>query len=125
MRRRKLKMVTVMNAIRLAGALALALLIAACGTKENPASANGAAAAGSSAAATAKAVYSGTGTVQSVTGDQVAIAHGPISGIGWPAMTMTFTAPGGTANGIKVGDKVDFSFRQTGSAYVLTSVKPR
>lgn len=70
-------------------------------------------------------VYSGTGTVKSITGDQVAIAHGPIKGAGWPAMTMTFTAPPDIANGAKVGSQVDFSFRQNGSAYVLTSLKPR
>lgn len=70
-------------------------------------------------------VYSGTGIVQSITGDQVTIAHGPIKAIGWPAMTMAYTAPRGTATGAKVGAQVDFSFRKSGSAYVLTSVKPR
>jgi Cu(I)/Ag(I) efflux system protein CusF len=70
-------------------------------------------------------VYSGTGTVQSISGNQLAIAHGPIAGIGWPAMTMTFTAPPDIATGAKVGAKVDFSFRKNGSAYVLTSVKSR
>lgn len=112
-----------MNAIRLGSAVALALLIAACGTKQNSTSVSESA-GGNAAAATANAVYSGTGTVKMITGDQMAIAHGPISGIGWPAMTMTFTAPGGAANGVKVGDKVDFSFRQQSNAYVLTSVKP-
>lgn len=70
-------------------------------------------------------VYSGSGTVKSITDEQVAIAHGPIAGIGWPAMTMTFTAPPNMVGGVKVGDKVDFSFRQNGSAYVLTTVKPQ
>ena len=117
-----------MNAIEFGGALTLALLLAACGGKQN-ASDNGEARANSSHAqgsqSAAAEVYSGAGTVQSIAGDQVAIAHGPIAGIGWPAMTMTFTAPAGIAPGLKVGDKVDFSFRQNGSAYALTSVKPR
>ena len=121
----KLKMVTIMNAIRLAGALTPALLIAACGAKQNPTSMNEAAAGTNSAAATVTAVYSGTGTIKSITGNQAAIAHGPIAGIGWPAMTMTFAAPPAMEGGLKVGDKVDFSFRQQGNAYVLASVKPR
>ena len=117
-----------MNAIKSGGVLALSLLIAACGEEQNApdnreAAADGSQAQGSQSAAAE--VYSGAGTVQSIAGDQVAIAHGPISGIGWPAMTMTFTAPAGIAPGLKVGDKVDFSFRKTGSAYVLTSVKSR
>lgn len=70
-------------------------------------------------------VYSGTGKISAITGNQVTIDHGPIAGIGWPAMTMTFTAPTGMVNGVKVGTDVDFSFRKSGSAYVLTSVKPR
>ena len=116
-----------MNAIRSGGATALALLIAACGERQNAtdnreAVPDGPQTQGSHPVA---AVYSGTGTVKSIAGDQVAIAHGPIKGIGWPAMTMTFTAPGDTAAGVKVGDRVDFSFRKNGGAYVLTLAKPR
>lgn len=70
-------------------------------------------------------VYSGTGTVQSITGDQVTIAHGPIKAIGWPAMTMAYTAPPSIATNVKVGAQVDFSFRKSDSTYVLTSVEPR
>ena len=114
-----------MNSFRPAGALALALLLAACGEKQNTAPENQTATTGAPAPAATDKVYSGTGTVKSITGDQVAIAHGPIAGIGWPAMTMTFTAPTNMVGGVKVGDKVDFSFRQDGSAYVLTSVKPQ
>lgn len=70
-------------------------------------------------------VYSGTGTVKAIAGDKVAIAHGPIAGIGWPAMTMTFTAPAGMAATVKPGSLVDFSFRQNGASYLLTSLRPR
>jgi Cu/Ag efflux protein CusF len=69
--------------------------------------------------------YSGTGTITAVAGDQVSIKHGPIADIGWPAMTMTFTAPADVAPGAKVGDEVDFSFRKNGSAYQLTSLRKR
>ena len=114
-----------MSAIRFAGAVALALLVAACGEKQEAATENREPAAGTPIAPASDKVYSGTGTVQSITDDKLAIAHGPISGIGWPAMTMTFTASPEIAGGAKVGDKVDFSFRQDGSAYVLTSLKRR
>src|SRR5207245_8157028 len=110
---------------RPAGALALALLVAACGEKQNAAQQNETATPGAPEPAAANEVYSGTGTVKSITGDQVAISHGPISGIGWPAMTMTFTAPPDIAPSLKVGAKVDFRFRKHGRAYVLTSVRPR
>jgi Cu/Ag efflux protein CusF len=68
-------------------------------------------------------VYSGTGTIQKIAGDQVTIKHGPMPRIGWPAMTMTFTAPGDLATGVQVGSEVDFRFRQNGSAYQLTSIR--
>lgn len=113
-----------MNAFRSAGALALALLLAACGEKQN-ATPEGTTVAGSPAVEAAAQVYSGTGTVQSITGDKVTIAHGPIEGIGWPAMTMSFAVPPGMAEGVKTGAQVDFSFRQDGGGYVLTSLRPR
>ena len=112
-----------MNVIRSAGALVLALLIAACGEKQNATNDAANIAGGPTPNAVAE-VYSGTGTIQSVAGNKVTIAHGPIEGIGWPAMTMTFTAPPGMV-GVKTGTSVDFSFRQDGGAYVLTSIRPR
>ena len=113
-----------MNFKHSASAVALALVLAACGRQQNQAPAKDATVA-DGPARPAPGVYSGLGTIQSIAGDQVKIAHGPIAGIGWPAMTMTFTAPPGMASGAKVGSKVAFSFRQQGSAYVLTSVKPQ
>ena len=114
-----------MNGTRYAGALALALLLAACGKEQTAASETQDAARGSPTSNAVGEVYSGTGTIQSISVDKVAIAHGPIEGIGWPAMTMTFTAPSGVAEGVKAGRKVDFSFRQDGGAFVLTSLQPR
>ena len=113
-----------MNAIRSAGALTLALLLAACGEKANtsPEAGNP---PGKQTANAAAEVYSGSGTVQSISADKVAIAHGPIEGIGWPAMTMSFIAPPSMTEGVKAGAQVDFSFQQDGGAYVLTSLQPR
>ena len=122
--RQTLKMVKTMNVIRFAGAVALALALAACGEGRKAEPANDTAVAGSQANEAAQ-VYSGAGAVQLVSGDKVTIAHGPIDGIGWPAMTMTFTAPSGVAQGVKAGSKVDFSFRQDGGSFVLTSLRLR
>lgn len=104
--------------------MALALILAACGERQS-ASPEGANATGSPTASAATEVYSGSGTVQSIAADKVTIAHGPIEGIGWPAMTMSFTAPPGMTEGVKPGAQVEFSFRQDGGTYVLTSLRPR
>ena len=100
-------------------AAALALAVAGCGQQQKSQPQ-----ANAPAAETAR-TYSGAGKVTAVAGDQVSIAHGPIQGIGWPAMTMAFSAPAGMANGVKVGDQVSFSFRQQGGVYPLTSLQKR
>ena len=104
-----------MNYSILAAGLA-ALVLAGCGQRQSQPQAN-------AAAAQANQTFSGTGNVTAVAGDQVSIAHGPIQGIGWPAMRMTFTAPSGMATGVKPGDAVSFSFRHEDSAYVLASLQ--
>lgn len=68
-------------------------------------------------------VYSGTGTIKSISGDQVTISHGPIAGIGWPAMTMTFTVPDDLASEFTPGSQVDFSFRESAGQHVLTAIR--
>ncbi len=70
-------------------------------------------------------IYSGSGAITAIAGDQVSIKHGPIAGIGWPAMTMTFAAQPEIAAPVRVGDQVDFSFRKNGGAYQLTSLHKR
>ena len=70
-------------------------------------------------------LYSGSGTITAVAGDQVTIAHGPIPAIGWPSMTMAYTAPADLASEAKVGSHVDFSLRKNGSAYQLTSLRKK
>src|SRR5687768_8403892 len=90
---------------------AMFALVTACG-KSEPAANEGVPAAQNQAAQ--GQVYSGTGTIQSIAGDQIAIAHGPIEGIDWPAMTMSFTAPEGLAEGVAVGAQVDFRFQRDG-----------
>ncbi|MES2119734.1 MAG: copper-binding protein [Pseudomonadota bacterium] len=98
---------------------AAALALAGCGQAQKPATEN------NTQAGQPAQTYSGTGKISGVAGDQVTIQHGPIEGLGWPAMTMTFAVPANLASEAQVGNAVDFSFRQNGSAYQLTSLKKR
>ena len=67
--------------------------------------------------------YSASGKVTAIAGDQVTIAHGPVQGIGWPAMSMTFKAGSPEMiSGVGVGDQVFFAFKQDGGGYTLTSL---
>lgn len=110
-----------MNASRFGGALALSLILAACGEKQNAGLENRQGSTGASPAPQAGDIYSGTGQVTAIAGDQVTISHGPIQGMGWPAMTMTFRAGSPEmVQGVTVGDQVSFAFKQDGSAYTLT-----
>jgi Cu(I)/Ag(I) efflux system membrane fusion protein len=104
----------------LIGTVALVAVLTGCNSGGS--SSNESAAAGNAATNTNDPTYSGAGKVTKIAGDQVSIAHGPIPGIGWPAMTMTFTAPGNMAQGVKTGDAVAFQFRKDGAAYALTSL---
>jgi len=113
-----------MRKIGFAGALALVVLVAACSEKKSTSESAQKLGSRSQERAAGKS-HPGTGIVQSIDGDKITLAHGPISSIGWPAMTMTFTAGPGAANGLKAGDKVDFNFRQDQGTYVLTSVERR
>ena len=115
-----------MISIRPAGALALALVLAACGEKQEAAPENRTIATGAPGSTASEKVYSGTGTVKSITGDQIAIAHGPISGIGWPAMTMDFpVAPSVDLKAIKPGTRVNFTIEKgQGGMYEIKAITP-
>ena len=111
-----------MKPLLLAGASALAFLLAGCGETQN---ATSEAPANSSAGEPAhvESIYSASGTVTAIAGDQVTISHGPVQGIGWPAMTMTFRSGSpGLIEGISVGDRVAFDFMQADGGYTLTAV---
>ena len=114
-----------MKIAMLGSAMALAMVLAACGAKQDQVAANASETATAADPAAAAGTFYGRGTVHSIDGDQVAITHGPIAGIGWPAMTMTFTAPPPMAGALKVGEEVNFSFQRLGGSYLLTSVRPR
>jgi membrane fusion protein, copper/silver efflux system len=53
------------------------------------------------------------GAVTAIAPDAITIAHEPVPSLQWPAMTMTFKAPAqGLPPGLKVGDRVSFSFAE-------------
>lgn len=67
---------------------------------------------------------SATGTVQAVdaSAGTVTIDHGPVDALQWPAMTMTFQAPGVDLAAIEKGDQVSFEFTSTGMDGTITSI---
>lgn len=112
-----------MNKLRFGGALALSLLLTACGEKQDGSPNNRRTAGLGSAASDAGAPYSARGEVTAIAGDQVTISHGPVEGLGWPAMTMTFRAgQPRMAQNVSVGDRVSFTFKQDDGAYVLNTL---
>lgn len=75
--------------------------------------------------ATAEKTGHATGVITAVDSKAktVTIKHGPIPAVGWPAMTMTFTAtPSAPLSGLKIGDKVKFSVRIAGGKNQVTAI---
>ena len=108
-----------MNMLLKVGLATLAVSVTACGPAETS---KGKEAATVSSESIAQA-HSATGTVDSVSGQQVTISHGPIKSLEWPAMTMPFTAKdAASVQGIKAGDRVAFTFGKSGNESVLTSI---
>ncbi|HEY3984533.1 copper-binding protein [Cedecea sp.] len=79
----------------------------------------------SSDATPSSKVYKTEGVVKKITADTVSISHHPVTELGWPAMTMTFTLPKeGTLPTLTVGEKIAFSFAQHAAGYQLVSATP-
>jgi Cu/Ag efflux protein CusF len=115
-----------MKLFPIAGALALALAVAACGGPAATTPNQQRAAASNMNVGNGQRTYSGEGNVTAIAGDQVSISHGPIEGLGWPAMTMTFRAePAQMVEGIAAGDRVAFQFRENDGSHVLTAISQR
>ena len=111
-----------MKSLHIIGASALALLLVGCGEGQNVAS-DTRASTDAGNAAHVDEVHSASGTVTAIAGDQVTISHGPVQGMGWPAMTMAFRAASPQmVQGISVGDAVSFQFREADGGYELTSL---
>ena len=111
---------------------ALALLLAACNgnpdaTPDTPAAPPAAAPAPAptpAPPATAAKRGATSGIVQAIdmTAKTITIAHGPVEGLGWPAMTMTFQAPNTDLAAFKAGDKVSFEFDSTGMDGTIVAI---
>jgi len=57
---------------------------------------------------------------------KITIKHGAIPSVGWPAMTMTFSAkPPALLKGLKVGQTIGFDTRVQGAAADVTAIRPR
>ena len=113
-----------MNIIKKASVLAGLAALAACGPQDaNKSDTGGAANAADAASESAGETHSATGTVDNISGADVKISHDAIESIGWPAMTMSFTASDASLlKDIKAGDRVSFAFTKSGSTTTLTSI---
>jgi Cu(I)/Ag(I) efflux system periplasmic protein CusF len=81
----------------------------------------------SAPAAASASGYDAVGVVKQldVTAGTVTIAHEAIAGLGWPAMTMSFSIKDKTLfDKLAVDRKVQFTVAKQGAAYVVTSVRP-
>lgn len=122
-----------MKSLYLAAVLATSVLLTACGQKaetngtatSEPATTNAAAGDMGNMAMPAEAkMGKGTGTVIAVdkTAGKITLNHGPIPEVGWPAMTMAFTAKPELLNSVAVGDKVAFDVTVKGTAGEVTAI---
>jgi Cu(I)/Ag(I) efflux system membrane fusion protein len=77
------------------------------------------------AQAAAPVEYTASGVVVEMGKDGVTLDHGPVPALKWPAMTMPFQwAQPALAQGLKVGQRVEFSFRQQGDEHIVTRIQP-
>lgn len=67
---------------------------------------------------------SGTGKVTAIdkVAGKVTLDHGAIPAVGWPAMTMAFSATPELLHGLSVGDKVNFDVTVTDSSGTVTKI---
>ena len=71
----------------------------------------------------AASFHTASGRVTALSGATISIAHGAVSSLSWPAMTMQFSlARPALATDLRVGDQVAFRFRQNGAAYVVEEI---
>lgn len=122
-----------MKPLYLTAALTTAILLSACGQKaetnvtatNEPATTNAAAGDMGNMAMPAEAkMGKGIGTVTAIdkTAGKITLSHGPIPEVGWPAMTMTFTARPEVLSSVAVGDKVAFDVTVKGTAGEVTAI---
>ena len=84
----------------------------------------GAASAVSAPAVAGMAVHSALGKVVAIKGGEVTLNHEAVPALKWPAMEMAFPlAQPGLAQGLKPGDTVRFSFRETKEGFEIVDMR--
>ena len=71
-------------------------------------------------------VHKATGTVTKIDQSKarVTVNHGPVASMNWPSMTMAFGVKDkAMLEQIKPGDKIEFSFVQSGRDHTITEIK--
>ncbi|WPN45076.1 copper-binding protein [Pseudomonas sp. P8_241] len=70
-------------------------------------------------------VASAEGTIKAIDPAKhtVTLAHGAVPAVQWPPMTMAFSVAENQLAGLKVGDRVSFSFRLEGGKGTIVSIK--
>lgn len=69
-------------------------------------------------------LHEGSGTIESIGGNEITLTHGPIASMQWGSMTMTFKlARPGMTSGLEAKDAVRFRFEQIGDAYVIEHIE--
>lgn len=53
----------------------------------------------------------------------ITIAHQKVEALGWPAMTMTFRAARPELRGIRVGERVEFTFENRNGSAMITQIR--
>lgn len=65
------------------------------------------------------------GTIRAVDPEHgtVTLAHGAVPALQWPPMTMPFKATASQLEGLAVGDKVNFDFRNEGGSASIVNIR--
>ncbi|MFZ5606382.1 MAG: efflux RND transporter periplasmic adaptor subunit [Pseudomonadota bacterium] len=72
------------------------------------------------ATTSAATLHEADGRVESISGKEITLSHGPVQSLGWGAMTMSFQlAQPALAAGIQKGDRVHFGFRKGDGSFVI------
>lgn len=68
----------------------------------------------------------GTGVITAVDPDAgtVTVEHGPVPGLGWPAMTMRFNAPPAVLEAASTGDRIEFDVSVRDGVNEITAIRP-
>ena len=73
----------------------------------------------------AASTASAEGTIKAIDGEHhtVTLAHGAVPALHWPPMTMAFKTAPGQLDGLQVGDKVAFEFRNASDGAAILSIR--